>query len=205
MALPASPDRPSLQCTGLPYDATKADVACRRIDRLRMPGRRPVAAAVVRRAQVRAALEHLPWNPDLRLARVVALLLARPARISRRATGLALGGGMRLGVPVLGPLPGVADHVVEAIAVRREGGHRRRALETVLVQVLVRELALPGVGHVPAAGRELVAPGELGAIGAAARGQLPLGLRRQVLAGPARVGLRIGEAHVHHWVVPTAA
>ena len=41
---------------------------------------RPVAAAVVGRAEVRAALEHLARNSDLRLAGVVALRPRGPPR-----------------------------------------------------------------------------------------------------------------------------
>ena len=48
-----------------------------------------------------------------------------------------------------------------------------------------------------AAGRELVAPGKLGAVEPAARGELPFGLGRQVLAGPFGVGQRVGERHMH--------
>ena len=47
------------------------EVAGRGVDRLRHPGRRPVAAAVVRRAQVRAALHH-PARDAGRVARVDA-------------------------------------------------------------------------------------------------------------------------------------
>ena len=41
-----------------PHDAAEADVAGRRVDRLELARGRPVAQAVVRRAQVRAALDH---------------------------------------------------------------------------------------------------------------------------------------------------
>jgi hypothetical protein len=45
-----------------------------------LPRRRTVALAIVGRAQVRAALEHLAWNADLGLAVVVAAIpAARPA------------------------------------------------------------------------------------------------------------------------------
>src|SRR5262249_10608887 len=69
-------------------DAAKADVACRGVDRLRVARRRPVAAAVIGRAQIGAALEHLARNLDVRLARVAALHLAATARILRDAAGL---------------------------------------------------------------------------------------------------------------------
>ena len=49
-----------------------------------------------------------------------------------------------------------------------------------------RKLALPGVGLVLSAGCELVSPGVLGAVKPAARGKLPFGLGRQILAGPSR-------------------
>ena len=45
--------------TSLADDAAEADVSRRRVHRLALPGRRPVAEAVVGRAQVRPALDHL--------------------------------------------------------------------------------------------------------------------------------------------------
>ena len=44
-----------------------------------------VAAAVIRRAQMRTAFDDLSGNPDLRLTGVVAVLLATAARIFRYA------------------------------------------------------------------------------------------------------------------------
>ena len=55
----------------------------------------------------------------------------------------------------------------------------------------MRKRPLPGVGHLFSRGRELLAPGVFRAVEAAAGGKFPLGLGRQFLAGPARVGLRI--------------
>ena len=100
-------------------------------------------------------------------------------------------------IPVGGPFPDVADHVVEAVSVRRERGHRRSALEAVGVGVLAREFALPGIGHVTAVGREFVAPGKFGAVKPAARRKFPFRFGRQVLAGPLRVGERVAEGHMH--------
>src|SRR6185295_9347510 len=57
-----------------PDDTAKSHVARRGVDRLRVTRRRSVAAAIVRRTQVRAALEHLARNPDARLAAVVAVV-----------------------------------------------------------------------------------------------------------------------------------
>src|SRR5262245_42958904 len=181
-------------------------MACRAIDRLRVPGSRAIATAIAWRTQERAALDDLARDPDLRLAGVVAVLLGSAARISRRAASLLLAGvGVDLGVPVAGPLPDIANHVMEPVAVRRERRHRRGALEAVLLQILVWKSALPGIGHVLAAGGEFVTPGELGAVDTAARRQLPFGLGRQLLAGPAGVGERIREGHVHDRMSPETA
>src|SRR5689334_2585567 len=135
---------------------------------------RAVAAAVIRRAQMRAALQHFARDADLGLAGVVALLLAPAARVLRNAARLGGVGMVARLVPVRRPLPDIPDHVVEAIAVRRERPDWRGALVAVGLQVLVREGPLPGIGHLPAAGDEFIAPGEFGAVAAAARGELPL-------------------------------
>src|SRR5215469_3945200 len=73
--------------TPVPDDAAEADVAGGGIDGLGVARRRTVAAAVIGRAQVRAALEHLARDADVRLAAVVAALLRRAVRILRRAAG----------------------------------------------------------------------------------------------------------------------
>src|SRR4029079_455252 len=74
-------------------------------------------------------------------------------------------------------------------------------LIAVELQVLVRKRALPGVGHLFAAGRELVAPGEFCVLKTAARGELPLRLRRQLLAGPLGVRLSIFVGDVNDGMV----
>src|ERR1700740_858745 len=114
-----------------------------------------------------------------------------PARIFREAAGLRRVGLVLWREPIGGPFPDVADHVVDAVAVRRKRLHRRGAREAVGAQILVRKIALPGIGHVLATRRELVAPGELGAVEAAARGEFPFGLGRQFLAGPLGVGFGV--------------
>jgi hypothetical protein len=63
---------------------------------------------------------------------------------------------------------------------------------------LVWEIALPGVRHELAAQRELVAPGELGAIEPAARGELPFGFGRQFFARPLCVSLGIPIGNVNN-------
>src|SRR5205814_9786357 len=120
-------------------------VARRRVDRLRHPRGGTIAPAIVRRAQVRAALHHLARDPDVRRAGIEALLARTAARIVDRATGL-LDLSVVL-IPVGRPLPNIAGHLVEAVAVRREGADWRRPLIAVFDEVLPWERALPCVGH----------------------------------------------------------
>src|SRR6516164_7797914 len=113
--------------TPVPDDAAKADVAGGGVDGLSVAGRRTVAAAVIGRTQVRAALQHLARDADVRLAAVVAALLRRAAWILRRAAGAYRRDLVADAVPVGGPLPDVADHVVEPVTVRGIRGDRGRA------------------------------------------------------------------------------
>ena len=99
----------------------------------RLARRRPVAEAVVRGAEVRAALD------DAARERSSPALAA-----GGRAAGWSVAGCRR--EEVAGPLPDVAGHVVEAVAVRREAADGRRAVVAV-VPGSARELALPGVRH----------------------------------------------------------
>src|SRR4051794_21131485 len=128
------------------HNAPEAHVRGGGVDGLRKARRRTIATTVARRAEVRATFEHLARNPDLRLVRVVALRLDAAARVVGHAAGLLLLVRVARRVPVGRPLPHVADHVVQPVAVGWERAHRRRSLIAVLLQVLPRELALPGVG-----------------------------------------------------------
>src|SRR5688572_17565808 len=110
----------------LPDDATEANVARRRVDRLRVARGRPIAAAVAWRAEVRAALDDLARDLDRRLARVVAAGLAAAARVLGNAARLRRVGPVLWRVEIGRPLPHVADHVVEFVSVRPEGPDRRR-------------------------------------------------------------------------------
>src|SRR5689334_20541960 len=102
--------RCSLRPLRFAYDAAEADVARGRVDGLGVARCGPVAPAVVRRAEMRAALQHLARNADIGLAGVVALLRARPAGILRNAAGLRRIRRMLRRIPIGGPLPHVADH-----------------------------------------------------------------------------------------------
>ena len=99
-------------------------MACRRVHVFRMASGWAVAAAVIRCAQMRAAFDDFARDFALRLARVVASLLAPAARVYRNAARLQRIGLVLVGPPISGPLPDVADHVVNAVAVRRKRCHR---------------------------------------------------------------------------------
>src|ERR1700681_3451613 len=116
-----------------------------RIDRLRMARRGPVAAAIIRRAEVRSSLQHLARNPDVRQTRIVACVLAAAARILWNTARLRRIGFVLRRVPVRGPFPDIADHVVKAVAVRSKGFYRRGAVVSVEVEILQRKIALPSV------------------------------------------------------------
>src|SRR5215216_249632 len=187
------------------HNAAKADMARGRVDRLSMARRRTVATAIVWRTQMRAAFEHLAWNSDVGLARVVARCLGSTAWIFRNAARLRRVSLVLLRIPVGRPFPDVADHVVETVAVGRESHHRRGALVTILIEVLPREFALPGIRCVLAARRELVTPGKLSLVKSSARRKFPFGFSRQLLAGPFRVSLGIAISDMHdRMIVKTA-
>ena len=61
-------------------DPSETDMAGRRIDRLGMTRRRPIAAAIVRRAEMRAALQDLARNADVGLAVDRSSPSSRPPR-----------------------------------------------------------------------------------------------------------------------------
>src|SRR5215211_6251764 len=121
-----------------PDDAAEADVAGRGVDRLALARGGPEAQAVVRGAQVRSALDD-----PARDALVGGRPTARRPAVTRRE-GIAR------------PLPYVAGHVAQAVAVGREGADRRRAGVAVEQQVLPGELALPAVRQDLPVGRNLV-------------------------------------------------
>src|SRR6185437_2964478 len=98
-------------------------MAGRRIDGFSVARGWTVSAAVIWRAKVRATLENLAGNFDVRLARIVAVRFAATARVLRNAAGLRRIGLVLCAVPVDGPFPDIADHVVEAITVWRERGY----------------------------------------------------------------------------------
>src|SRR3954467_6488494 len=137
---------------------------------------------------MRAAFQDPARYPCFRLAGIVALILQTTARVPGDTADFRRVRCVFGGIEVARPFPDIADHVMKPVAVGREGHDWRCALEAVLREVLARELALPDVGHVTAAGSQFVAPGELRLVEPAAGGELPLRLARQILAGPLRIG-----------------
>src|SRR5262245_32154025 len=122
------------------HDAAEPEVSHRGVDHLGLPGGRTVAQAVVGCAEMGTALDELAGNSELRLVWVVALLGGEDARVDgRAATGLHVLVGVAGNVPVRGPLPDVAGHVMEPISVRWERADWRRAFVAVGEQVLPGE------------------------------------------------------------------
>src|SRR5580692_859905 len=154
---------------------------------------------------MRAALDDLAGNPDLRLAWIVAARLDAAARIFRNAARLRRVAGMPGRIPVGGPLPDIADHVDEAEIVGRKRTDRRGARVSVAGEILARKCALPGIGHMPATWRERVAPGKLGLIKTAACRIFPFGFGRQLLAGPGGIGFGVPVRNVHNRMVVQTA
>src|SRR5882757_7826827 len=69
-------------------DASKAEMARGGVDRLRMARCRPVASAVVRRTQMRAAFDDLSWNFHIGRSGIVTVGLATAARVLWNAASL---------------------------------------------------------------------------------------------------------------------
>ena len=102
------------------------------------------------------------------------------------------------GPPIRGPLPDVADHVLQAERVGGElvDGVRRRV--AVLGVILLGKPARPDVGPRLARLRHpLVAPGEEAVLLPGAAGELPFRLGGESLAGPLAVGHGVVPGHVH--------
>src|SRR4051812_12316068 len=108
----------------LPDDAPETEVRHRRFDGLRLASGGPIAKAVVRRAQVRAALYDVAREIASRLTHVEALLGRFHTGVASRSRGSAARVDALLGMAwrvVVGrPLPDVARHVVQPIPVGRK-------------------------------------------------------------------------------------
>src|SRR5581483_7529515 len=103
-----------------PQHAPEAYVRSRCIDRLRVACGWPVALAVIGGTQVRAALQNLPAESGAGVLEVAARQLTAAARIARNAASALADQLTPVRVPVRCPFPDIADHVVQAIAIRRK-------------------------------------------------------------------------------------
>lgn len=108
------------------HHATEADVVGGGVDRLRLAGGGAIALAIALGAQVAAALQHTAANLNLRSAWIEAVGFLPAARIGDYAAGtwFHFVDRLRLGIPIAGPLPHVADQVPKAIIVGGVVAHR---------------------------------------------------------------------------------
>src|SRR5271165_5136044 len=103
----------------------------------------------------------------------------RALRVSRDVAGLGKLFEIIGAIPVAAPLPDVASHVVEAVAIRRESAHGRNAGEAILAGIFDWEYSLVGVRHELSARLEFIPPREVLAAQPPTRSKLPLGFGRQ--------------------------
>src|SRR3546814_12846694 len=104
--------------------ATKADVARRAVDMLRMPRRRAVALAIVDGAQVRSALHNLAADARAGGRIVIALRERRTARVGDRAAGRFGPRALRRRIPVPRPFPDIAATFQPPHAILRKASPR---------------------------------------------------------------------------------
>src|SRR5215510_13223916 len=143
---------------------------------------------------MRAALDDSAWCLAGGQCQILQFGSARINRLLPRVTRP---------IPIARPLPDVADHVVEPVAVGFEAADRRSPGVAVLVGVVDGEDALPGIGDRLAFGIEGTRPIIL-AVATAARGELPLRLGRELTAAPARISQRILVGDMHDRMIVLA-
>src|SRR5262249_21230244 len=105
---------------------------------------------VVRRAKVRAALDHLARNLNPHQTWIVTLFAFSASRIGSATAGHAH--VAMLLIPVHRPFPNVADHVVQVVAVWRKRADWRSPFVAVLLEILDRKFSLPCIRHHSACG-----------------------------------------------------
>src|SRR5512133_3486500 len=158
------------------------------INRLRHSCGGPVTAAVVRRTKERAALDDAPRDRDIRHL-WIATLHSKQLNIHGSTTGS--NHRMSRRVPVRGPLPHIADHVVDPIAIGWKLSDRCSPLIPIRGQVLPGKLALPGICHVFSAWSKVFPPRVGCVLQSTSRGVLPLCFRRNLFPHPLCVGLGV--------------
>src|SRR5512132_1296090 len=101
-------------------------------------------------------------NADVGHVRIMALVSFSTSRVEARATRLR--NLLVLLIPICGPLPNIAGHLVQPVAVGRKTSHRCRPLETVFFEILPGKFTLPRIRHVLPVRSECIAPDKLGAV-----------------------------------------
>jgi hypothetical protein len=143
-----------------------------------------------------SSLEDLPRDADRRLPHVEASGLRPSSRIRRNAACLGNLIDVTRAVPIQGPLPDIAVHVVDAVAIWRKCVHRGGSIESVGRQVYARKISLPGIRHVATGRRELARPRKFDSIQTATRREFPFGLGWQIAPPSSGIGLRVGKGHM---------
>ena len=171
------------------------------VHRLRLARRRPVSIAVLGRAEMRPPFDDLSRDPDPRRGRVEAGFgwSSRAARrcTTRRGRTHAGSGG----VPVVGPFPDVACHVVEPESVRGIGADGSGSGPSIDLGVVIGKPSLPGVRDRRRLLRVVITPREDGPVQTASRRILPLGFGRERQTAPATEGLCIAVADLYDRVI----
>src|SRR5262245_23770226 len=136
------------------HDAAKADMRHAGVGRAAVPGARAVAGTVAVVTEKGTAALHA-----LGLERATGVVgFVRPGGVDDGDVPQPPAQVQLAVVPVAAPFPGVAGHVIKAVAVRRVGFHRRGPLVAVLGGVAPGELTLPDVALRLLLGKRLVAP-----------------------------------------------
>src|ERR1700730_15037130 len=124
-----------------------------------------------------------------------------PAGVARHATGFFFVFGARGRERARCPLPNIANHVVEPVAICGKGIDRGSALVSIYLEVLPGESTLPSVRHWPPLRSKRLAPRVSSAVQAPASGEFPFGFDRQLLPSPGSVRASILVSDVNHRVI----
>src|SRR5205823_9314040 len=100
--------------------------------------------------------------------------------------------------PAGGPLPYIADHVMEPVPVCGKCIDGRGALVSIERQILPGKSALPGVGQQPALGSKCFTPRIGRALETAPGRKLPFRFGRQILSSPGRIRAGVFVSDVNH-------
>ena len=141
---------------------------------LPLPRRRSIASAVIGGTQMRTALDDAARRLPVGDTGGHKFRTGGIDGIHTRMTGP---------IPVARPLPDIANHIVEPVAVRLEASDRRGSGMPVVLGVEDRKDALPGIGNRLAVSVESTRPVVL-AVAAATGGEFPL--RCRLRSGPLR-------------------